>query len=685
MKLNGVSGAAVALWLLGAGGAKAVAPAWQEVRSEHFTVITNSGDREGRRIAWQFEQIRQALAFIWPWAKVDGGRPFLIFAVKDENSLKTLGPQYWEGNHFPISSFWVSSADRQYVAMRTDLPEPSDPNSNPYRQAYFAYVTTILIRSMPVRTPLWYERGLAEVLSNTIVRAKEIQVGRVIDYRLRRVREGGLIGWDEFLTATGRSKWLSQEAEVELYESQAWAFVHFLLMGDQGAHSSKVSRFDQLLLQGTDPVIATKEAFGDLTRYFSKVNTYVKGTLFRYLTAKVDLNVKAEGFTTRAIPPAEAATLRGSLLVAMRRPVEARALAQEARSADAADPGADEIEAALLDAEGKTEEAQAAYARAVERGSKRAYIYYRLTQLEVGYGNKDKAKLERGTTLLAKANALDPAYANAFSYLSSLKTDLGLAQEAVDLANRAVSLEPNESHHRLTGARALWSGGNKEDAIKVARSAVQAADTDKEKSDAQRFLDFALDSEPPRPRRPFASAPTTSATTPENGARSTAVPAPPVRLGGSDDVFQCFSNRDDMACGKALPVLEESCAHQEGQACRSLGSLFDGGFGVAVNKSRAAQAYDQGCALDDKASCARYTVLQIQGFAPPRGALSGVVYLERLCMVDQVDDACMGWATLLIARKEKGDLAKARGLLQGVCDKPNEVACRMLKSLPAER
>lgn len=44
----------------------AAPPPWVEVKSVHFTVITHSGDKTGRRTAWQFEQIRDALARLWP-------------------------------------------------------------------------------------------------------------------------------------------------------------------------------------------------------------------------------------------------------------------------------------------------------------------------------------------------------------------------------------------------------------------------------------------------------------------------------------------------------------------------------------------------------------------------------------------------------------------------------------------
>ena len=77
------------------------APApWVEVKSPHFLVITNAGDGAGRRTAWQFEQIRSGLSRLWPWAKIDAGRPFVVFAVRDEATLKTLGPQHWEGKQY---------------------------------------------------------------------------------------------------------------------------------------------------------------------------------------------------------------------------------------------------------------------------------------------------------------------------------------------------------------------------------------------------------------------------------------------------------------------------------------------------------------------------------------------------------------------------------------------------------
>jgi hypothetical protein len=66
----------------------------------------------------------------------------------------------------------------------------------------------------------------------------------------------------------------------------------------------------------------------------------------------------------------------------MRRPSEARVLIDEARAADAKVPGAYVAEGLLLEGDGKSDEARAAYAKAVECGTLSAWAHYRLARLQ---------------------------------------------------------------------------------------------------------------------------------------------------------------------------------------------------------------------------------------------------------------------------------------------------------------
>jgi tetratricopeptide (TPR) repeat protein len=212
--------------------------------------------------------------------------------------------------------------------------------------------------------------------------------------------------------------------------------------------------------------------------------------VFPFARIPVSLDLRAEAFAARTLSPAEAAAVRGELLVTMGRPVEARAFAAEAAKADPSLPGPWEIEAALLDREGKRDEAKAAYARAVEAGSKNAHVHYRLAQLE-WVPNPDTAQRERLVARLQTARELEPGNAHTLSFLAEALSSQGKHQEAAELAVQAVKIDPSETYHRMALARILWNAHEVDQAVKVAQSALQTAGTDEEKKQVQDFLELA--------------------------------------------------------------------------------------------------------------------------------------------------------------------------------------------------
>ena len=489
-------GLPVALALFVFPGQAGAAQKWIEVRSEHFIAISDAGEGSARRMLWQFEQIRTAIKRVWPWASVDTGEPFYIFAARSEATLKTLAPEYWEGKRFRPGSFGATGRDRRFIAVRTDLNEPSDADENPYQSAYWSYVSSVLGRSFPGRLPPWYHRGVCEVWSNTRVREKEIHVGRVIQANVDRARRGGLIRLDEFLSADGRSHWLTQDGDIHLFESQAWAFVHYLMFGDNGAHTAKLSRFSGLLMRGVPQEQALREAFGDVKPLFDQIHTYVSQSLLPFARIGVTLELDVKTFGSREMTPAEAALARAELHVAMNRPVEARALAAEAAQAEPSSPGPWEIEAQLLDRESQRDKAKEAYAKAVELGSQRAFVHYRLAQLRWTQ-DADAAQLKVQEATLRRAHELDPKDANAMSFLAETLAGLGQLEEAGTLGRKAVQSDPASSYHRLVLARIARDLGQLEDAIAIAQSAVTAADDDAERSSAQQYVDWLKQQAPP--------------------------------------------------------------------------------------------------------------------------------------------------------------------------------------------
>src|SRR5581483_8399981 len=140
---------------------------------------------------WQLEQVRTAVEAFWNWARVDLDKPLLVIAVGDEAGMKTLAPQFWEQrNGVRPASVFVSGLDRHYVALRADAKVPDTVGINPYVVAYWSYVNLIITTAIKRDMPLWLSRGLASVMSNTIVREARLDVGQPIPWHLQRLNTG---------------------------------------------------------------------------------------------------------------------------------------------------------------------------------------------------------------------------------------------------------------------------------------------------------------------------------------------------------------------------------------------------------------------------------------------------------------------------------------------------------------
>jgi tetratricopeptide (TPR) repeat protein len=469
--------------------AEAADDAWVEMRSAHFRVISNASEGSTRTLTWQLEQIRNVIATLWPWARVDLTTPLGVIAVKDESSMRALAPAYWEekGDVHPVS-VWVTGADRPYLVIRADLRGDDRSTLNPHISAYYSYVSLVLQSSMARDLPLWLGRGLAGVLSNTVVRDSFILLGPPIPWHLQRLRSGSRLTLSALIAVTRSSPEYTQGDRLLAFDAQSWAFVHYLTFGQEGRERRRLDQLLALINQGTDPAIAVKEAVGPVEAFEGPLNVYVNQALFPYAKAPLDLSVKREAFNVRPLPPSESVAARAAFHVAMRRPVEARALVAAARKADPGAAASYAAEGLLLDAEGKEEEARTAYASAVERGSSDPHAYYRLASLESG-PDPSRDTLLQVEKHLARAVELNDRLAAAYAYLAEVRVALDPKTDgALPLARRAIALEPAEPGHHLAAARVLWRKGNYDDAGKEAQTALSLSRTDQQRDRAQQVI-----------------------------------------------------------------------------------------------------------------------------------------------------------------------------------------------------
>jgi tetratricopeptide (TPR) repeat protein len=404
--------------------------------------------------------------------------------------MKSLAPKYWEQRGgFRPSGVWATGADRYYVALRSDIRIDDRQGSvNPYLDAYWSYTSLVMRNGFRHEMPLWFGRGLAAFMSNTLVRNSSLEVGRIVPEYLRVLQTEARPTLRELLTADRGSPWFASEGKLHEFDAEACLFVHYLMIGDNGAHRAQLDRFATLVRDGQPAAGATESAFGNPDTLENVFKVYYSKPLFQFMIFNVDANVKQEAFDAHAMPPAGAAAALAAWHVAMGRPVEARTAIGDAKKADAKLAAAFDAEGLLLESERKGDEARAAFASAIELQSTNAYVHYRWAALSWS-AQADAATKTRVDEALDRATKINDRLAPAFTLSAFVKTQLGHPDQALPLAMRAVSLDPWDSQNRVTLASVLLMLSRRDEARVQASMAFELASTDAERRAAQQIVD----------------------------------------------------------------------------------------------------------------------------------------------------------------------------------------------------
>jgi TPR repeat protein len=289
--------------------------------------------------------------------------------------------------------------------------------------------------------------------------------------------------------------------------------------------------------------------------------------------------------------------------------------------------------------------------------------------------------------LLETARDLSLGEASTLSYLAEIQGDLGLTAPALDHAQRGAGAAPAEVYAQMALARAQWNARQTAAAQATAAQALTLARVASQKQRVKEFLAFAAankraqatGSKPYRTQFGPPPAGAFGATRAVGGGGRVTVGSARTDSIDASALTDCFANRNDAACARAVPALEVACAEKQAASCVSLGSLYDGGFGVIRDRRKAAGAYRTACDLSDKPGCARLAVLEEQGLGVPRNATRASKTLEALCR-EKVPEACIGLAQILQRTGYATDRARARALLKSTCDEGSAEACALLTS-----
>jgi hypothetical protein len=182
--------------------------AWVEVRSPNFVIVSDAGEKQARKFAIQFEQIRDVFRQSLAVANAHPSPVITVLAAKDEATMRELLPEYWEKGRSHVAGVFEHHMEIWYAAVQMDAP-----GDNPYHTMYHEYYHSLTIPFYP-GLPLWLAEGLADFYGNTVVAGESTTTGRPDPSLIYELRNSQPIPLDVLLKVDQKSPYYTQEGKL---------------------------------------------------------------------------------------------------------------------------------------------------------------------------------------------------------------------------------------------------------------------------------------------------------------------------------------------------------------------------------------------------------------------------------------------------------------------------------------
>ncbi len=423
------------------------APPWLETKTEHFTVLTDAGDKQARHVAAQFERMHDLFAKLLPHATGDAGSPIVVLALRSRKDMQALEPAaYLQKNALDLAGLFMRKQDGNYILLRLDTND-----EHAYSTVYHEY-THYMLRHAD-HLPLWLNEGLAEFYQNTDLREKDAILGQPSANDILYLRQQRLLPLPVLFAVDHNSPYYHDEQKGSVFYAEAWALTHMITVADSTEKMQRLNDYYRAVSRGTDPVTAAQEAFGDLGRLQMALETYIRGADYKAFTTQLQSAVSEKSFNVEALPSADADAVRADVLIENGRVAEAQHLIDTVLSEAPNNAQVHESMGMLKLRAGDLGAARKWYSEAVALHSTNFLANYYFGTLSLGEGG-EAAKDPAIEAALKRSIELNPEFAPSTEALARLYS---IREEHLDEAQRlyirAIELEPDNIDYRLNAAQ----------------------------------------------------------------------------------------------------------------------------------------------------------------------------------------------------------------------------------------
>ncbi len=416
------------------------AQTWIEVRSPHFSVVTDAGERRGREVALQFEQMRAVFGAQLQRQRVSIPVPVQVIAVRDNKGMRLFLP-WFKGKPTEAMGIYLASEARNFILLDLSF-------DGRWRTVFYGFAHLLLDANYPP-AQTWFDEGFAEYFSTIRVSNKQVRIGAppeglveiLKDNKLWPVTELFRVG-PALLRETGDSR--------TLFSAQSWLLVHYLM--DLKKLKETGDYFDLVQNQGVPLEQAIPRAFGvEAAEFDRQLDAYRRSQSAKQVTSEAPPGLDSGGYQVATLADADHRTLLAELHLSS--PDYKEQAPREFEEVLALKPDHAAAHRGLGYAylrKGQFDKAGEHFRRAAELDPKdaRALYYSALYRTMSGKGDSDAAFEIKDQ--LHRALSIQPDLAEAHALLATVHLRTQDAGAALTSIKSAVRLSPRHPGYRLS-------------------------------------------------------------------------------------------------------------------------------------------------------------------------------------------------------------------------------------------
>jgi tetratricopeptide (TPR) repeat protein len=447
-----------------AGDGWAAEPQWLEVRSPHFSVYTDAGEKRGRETALEFEKMRALFATLLGTTTTTFPDAPQIVAFRSAEEMRQFAP-LWNGKPATIAGFFQESDERSYIVI--DLSA-----ADPWRVVLHEYGHFLLTRSSTRRFEPWFAEGFAGYFSTLESDKKESRIGEISEQDLETLQRDGTFKIADLFRIRQSSRTYNESGDRRsVFYAESNLVVHYLY--DNSLIPAVFKYFDLVTEKQMPVEEAMRQAFGMTAEEFDKAfRSYVNAGRFRTYSLPRSQSVERDQFTVRVPSQPEQMFLLAD--IHLHSPDYEQKGLEELRQLVQTMPG----DALALRELGNVHLRQKNYAEAHEylrravlenpRDSRAHYYSALLMSREKGFSNlADLAAMKKE---LEASIALDADLADAHSLLAFVQTFSADTTAGIESMRRAVALKPGEVVFRFNLAQLYLHNRMPDSAIELLKA-----------------------------------------------------------------------------------------------------------------------------------------------------------------------------------------------------------------------